>query len=58
MMFHSVDDEIVPFEIGKKLFDGAPGPKEFVQLQGGHNDAFLVSREMFTGKIEAFISRL
>jgi fermentation-respiration switch protein FrsA (DUF1100 family) len=55
LIFHSVNDEIVPFELGKRLFDGAPEPKEFVQLQGGHNDAFLISEELFMGKIDRFI---
>lgn len=55
--FHSTADEIVPYELGRKLFDSAPGPKEFVDLQGGHNDAFLVSRDIFIEKIDSFISR-
>ncbi|MBI5056423.1 MAG: alpha/beta hydrolase [Nitrospirae bacterium] len=58
LIFHSVDDDIVPFEQGKKLFDEASGPKEFVQLQGGHNDAFLVSQELFMGKIDSFTGRM
>jgi fermentation-respiration switch protein FrsA (DUF1100 family) len=56
--FHSRNDEIVPFELGKKLFDNAPEPKEFVVLQGGHNDSFLVSEDVFREKIDAFIRGL
>jgi len=56
--FHSTADEIVPYELGRRLFDSAPGPKEFVDLQGGHNDAFLISRDLFVEKTDAFISRL
>jgi fermentation-respiration switch protein FrsA (DUF1100 family) len=56
--FHSVDDEVVPYELGRKLFDRAPGPKEFVDLQGGHNDSFLISRDVFVEKIDSFIGRL
>jgi len=37
---HSVDDEIVPFEMGKRLFEAAREPKRFVELSGGHNDRF------------------
>ncbi|MBI5664896.1 MAG: alpha/beta hydrolase [Nitrospirae bacterium] len=55
--FHSTTDEIVPYDLGRKLFDSAPGPKEFVDLQGGHNDSFLVSRDLFMEKIDGFISR-
>ena len=35
---HSRNDEIVPFALGKKLFDAATAPKEFIVRSGGHND--------------------
>jgi len=35
---HSRDDEIVPFELGRTLFDAAPEPKKFCELRGSHND--------------------
>lgn len=57
LIFHSANDEIVPFRLGKRLFDEAPEPKEFVQLQGGHNDAFAISEELFMGKLDQFIGR-
>jgi len=56
--FHSVADEVIPYQLGRKLFDRAPGPKEFVDLQGGHNDSFLISRDVFIEKTDSFISRL
>lgn len=58
LIFHSINDDIVPFDLGEKLFDNAPEPKEFVRIQGGHNDAFLTSRDIFISKIDAFISGL
>jgi fermentation-respiration switch protein FrsA (DUF1100 family) len=58
LIFHSTDDEVVPFEQGRRLFDEAPEPKEFVRLKGGHNNAFLVSQELFMGKIDSFVNRL
>ncbi len=53
--FHSMSDEVVPFEIGRKLFDNAPEPKEFVKLQGGHNDSFIISNDLYLSSIDAFI---
>ncbi|MFQ6008526.1 MAG: alpha/beta hydrolase [Candidatus Zixiibacteriota bacterium] len=38
LITHSPDDEIVPFEMGKKLFAVANEPKQFVPLRGGHNE--------------------
>ncbi len=38
LVTHSPDDEFLPYEMGKKLFEAANEPKQFVALAGGHND--------------------
>jgi len=39
LVIHGTDDEIAPFALGRRLYDLAPGRKEFVAIQGGgHND--------------------
>jgi fermentation-respiration switch protein FrsA (DUF1100 family) len=58
LAFHSPEDEIVPYELGKQLFEAVPGPKYFIDLRGRHNDAFLVSEELFKSEIDLFIDRL
>ncbi len=58
LAFHSPEDEIVPYELGRQLFDAAPGPKYFNDLRGGPNDAFLVSEEFFTAEIDSFLDKL
>ena len=35
---HSRDDEIISYEMGRRLFDAAPEPKRFVEFSGGHNE--------------------
>jgi fermentation-respiration switch protein FrsA (DUF1100 family) len=55
LFMHSTDDRIVPFHLGKQLFDAAPAPKEFTALTGGHNDAHIECREKFLGAIEGFL---
>lgn len=35
---HSPQDEVVPYELGRLLFDTASEPKEFLEVRGGHND--------------------
>ena len=47
MFVYSRNDEIVPFEFGRELFDAANEPKEFVEIFGSHNDGFLVSGEAY-----------
>jgi pimeloyl-ACP methyl ester carboxylesterase len=38
---HSRDDEMIPYVMGRRLFDSAHGPKRFVELRGGHNESGL-----------------
>jgi uncharacterized protein len=38
---HGDRDEIVPYELGERLFAAAPEPKRFLRVPGaGHNDVF------------------
>lgn len=55
LFIHSRDDEIVPFSLAKKLYDTAPEPKYFVEINGGHNTAFLDSSEKFIDSINLFV---
>jgi fermentation-respiration switch protein FrsA (DUF1100 family) len=55
LIIHSIDDEIVPFELGKRLFEAAQKPKEFYQMRGGHNEAILMAKEEFSSKIDSFL---
>jgi fermentation-respiration switch protein FrsA (DUF1100 family) len=36
LFLHSPADEIVPIAEGRRLFDAAPEPKQFVEVAGGH----------------------
>lgn len=57
LIIHSQDDEIVPFELGNKLFEAASQPKEFYQMQGGHNEAPFIAKEEYSAKINNFLSK-
>lgn len=52
---HSPQDEIVPFEHGQDLFKAAAEPKQFLTLQGGHNNGFIFMREAWANALGAFI---
>jgi fermentation-respiration switch protein FrsA (DUF1100 family) len=58
LIMHSVEDEIVPYKLGKRLFDNTPEPKAFVEIKGGHNDGFLVSGEVYIKGIDEFVDRM
>ena len=58
LFIHSRNDEIVPFNLAKKLYNHARGPKEFLEIEGDHNNAFLSSRRLYVSSIRAFIEKL
>ncbi len=41
LVVHSRDDEIVPFEHGRAIYDAANEPRTLLELHGGHNEAYL-----------------
>jgi hypothetical protein len=57
LIIHGREDEITPFEHGRKLFSVAPQPKEFVELEGGHNDAYVRSGVRYREAIVAFLAQ-
>jgi fermentation-respiration switch protein FrsA (DUF1100 family) len=58
LVLHSRDDEIVPYALGRRLFEAAPEPKTFVELVGDHNSGFLTSQPNYERSLAAFIARL
>jgi fermentation-respiration switch protein FrsA (DUF1100 family) len=66
LFLHSPVDAVVPIDEGRRLFAAARGPKEFVQVQGGHVYAaerdpaffgyvrrFLIEQHMLAGQAPA-----
>ncbi len=58
LVMHSVDDEIIPFSHGEKLFQLAPEPKTFRPLLGGHNNAVTVSSREYRNSVRHFLESL
>ena len=58
LFIHSPDDEMVPINLGKKLYNAALGLKDFVEITGSHNTAVLDSSKKFIDSITAFIDKL
>lgn len=57
LFMHSRDDEIVEFHHGQKLFETAPHPKEFFEMQGGHNEGFLTTKG-YNEAIKTFLDKI
>jgi fermentation-respiration switch protein FrsA (DUF1100 family) len=48
LIIHSRNDEIVPFELGLRLYEqAAKEPKDFIEIFGNHNDGFLYSGQIY-----------
>ncbi len=57
LVVHSPDDEIIPYELGDKLFKSVKGQKEFLRIQGSHNSGFLDSLDLYVPGLERFLRR-
>ncbi len=58
LFIHSKADEIVPIRLAKKLYQRAPEPKDFLELVGGHNTAYIDSSDKYLKAIKAFLSNI
>ena len=56
LFIHSVNDEIVPYRQGEKLFKEASSPKEFLKVAGGHNSGFAESQEKIEERLKYFLA--
>jgi fermentation-respiration switch protein FrsA (DUF1100 family) len=52
---HSREDRVVPFELGRQVYEAAAEPKQFLEIEGGHNDGFLVSADEYLRTIDDFL---
>ena len=55
---HGRDDMTIPIAQGRRLFAGAPAPKEFLEVAGGHDDAYEVGRAEYERGIRRFLEGL
>ena len=56
LFVHSREDRVVPFRLGRKLFEAAAEPKRFHEVVGaGHNETWLVGGDAYFEALSAFI---
>lgn len=55
LVMHSPHDDIVPFAMGRRLFDAARGPKTFFEMKGDHNEGFLDTGPAYSEAIRKFL---
>ena len=56
LFIHSRADEVVPFEMGYRLYQAAPEPKQFYEVNGApHNSTYLVGGKPYLDAIRSFV---
>jgi fermentation-respiration switch protein FrsA (DUF1100 family) len=58
LIVHSRQDEIVPLDLGRQLFDAAIEPKTWMEIAGDHNSGFVVSGAAYTDGLKKFLQTL
>jgi len=58
LIIHSRNDEMIPYSHGRRIFEAAPEPKEFLELSGSHNVGFFVEPVKYKMKINSFLRQI
>jgi fermentation-respiration switch protein FrsA (DUF1100 family) len=59
LVMHGDHDSVIPYALGRALFDGSRGPKTFVTIAGGdHNDAAPIDPQAYWAAIDRFVGDL
>lgn len=55
LVAHSPEDDVIPYENGKLLFEAAKEPKTFFEMRGSHNEGFWMMEDEYRGQLDAFL---
>ena len=55
LIMHSPQDDIVPFAMGRRLYEAAPEPKTFFEMKGPHNGGFLDTGRAYEEAVAQFL---
>lgn len=58
LVMHSPQDDVIPFEMGRRLFAAALEPKTFFEMKGSHNSGFLDVGPAYVETIARFLKSL
>lgn len=59
LVIHGEQDEIIPLELGRAVYEAAPSPKSFYLVPGAsHNDCHVVGGRAYFQRIKEFLGQL
>ncbi len=53
LVAHSREDTLIPYSMGQAIYDAVPGPKQWLELSGDHNEGYIVTGRNYS---EAYIN--
>lgn len=56
LVVHSHEDDLVPYELGQRVFDAANEPKAFLEITGGHNRGFIDTGAVYVEGLDRFLT--
>lgn len=56
LVLHSRADEIMPFALGRRVYEAAKSPKAFWEMRGDHNGGFQLSQPEYERTLAGFIA--
>jgi fermentation-respiration switch protein FrsA (DUF1100 family) len=57
LFIHSRNDQVVPYRLGRALYEAAPEPKRFHEVVGsGHNETWIVGGNAYFEALSGFVS--
>jgi fermentation-respiration switch protein FrsA (DUF1100 family) len=56
LCIHSPEDEIVPYRLGKRLYEALAGKKYFFEISGDHNSGFIQSMPEYKKRLDEFLT--
>ncbi len=58
LVAHSPADDVVPYELGRRLYDAATGDRHFVEIpEAAHNETWLIGGAAYLNELRGFIER-
>lgn len=55
LVVHSRDDDVIPFAHGRRLFEAAGATRQFLEIEGGHNEGFVFARKEWIRQMDGFL---
>ncbi len=58
LIIHSLDDAVIPFGLGKRLYRRASEPKRFLRIRGSHATGHLETEPLYSDTLRSFLDEV